>query len=387
MYEYIEEWYNTYQVYKHAPQTAMLVRGYIRNHIKPSRLGKMEMKDAKAKDYQIFLKDLMMNGNRCRIESIKAFGSPLAKTTVNKIRQILVRVCDYAVKEGHIKANYAASTERISGRAKVTPIFTPKMQHDFLKEAKKTRFYLAFILGFFTGCRRGEILGLSWKNVNLMESVININQIVIAEGKHAVLKKNHAKTASSIRAIPIPKKIRNMLVSYKIKQERNATKTQHYYNPEGIVFTKVDGGLINPSNFSRCFKKICERLNFPDNMHFHCTRHTWATNMLQSGAAISDVQALGGWTSPDILLKIYSHSVKESYRKAMETMFRLMVAQGGLGDDVEFATIEKKGGNKNGSKNRKEQPKPLSARDEHSDIDDTVLQRSALEGDIHDKDN
>ncbi len=293
----------------------------------------MDIKTAKAKDYQIFLTNLMMEGNKCKLESRKSYGRPLSKVTVSKIRQILVRALDCAVREGIIKTNHAAATERVTGITKLTPIFTPKMQHDFLHKARRTKLYLAFVLGFFTGCRRGEILGLSWKNINLQDSIININQIVVLENRKAVLKKNHAKTASSIRTIPIPRKIRDMLASYKLRQEKEAAKVNNYDNPEGIVFTKADGGLINPSNFSRCFKKICEGLGFPENMHFHCTRHTWATNMLQSGAAISDVQALGGWTSPDMLLKIYSHSVKDSHRKAIEHMFEIIAAQGGLGDD------------------------------------------------------
>jgi len=88
------------------------------------------------------------------------------------------------------------------------------------------------------------------------------------------------------------------------------------------VFANKDGSPHNPSYFSRNFKNTIRRLGFCANeLHLHSTRHTWATNMIQCGIAISDVQSIGGWSRPDTLLNIYSHTVKESQRKAMKKLY------------------------------------------------------------------
>lgn len=328
---YAEYWYNTYRIHKHQPQTIALMRGYLNDHIKPSALGRMEIQNAKTKDYQIFLRDMVLGGNKCGLTSVGTYGKPLSHWTVNKIRQILIHICECATREGIIPKNYAAETERAVVRKGMTPIFTPEMQRKVLAKAMNTRFYVAYVLGFFAGMRRGEILGLSWNNVNIDESILEINQIIVEEHGEPVLKKNHAKTDSSIRSIPIPFEIRDLIIDHGIHQEKEAKK-EGYSNPEGLLFTKTNGAPVSPSIFSRGFKVICNSLDFPKNIHFHCTRHTWATNMLQSGAAISDVQAIGGWATPDILLKIYAHTVKDSHRKAMINMFKMMAMQGGLGN-------------------------------------------------------
>lgn len=78
--------------------------------------------------------------------------------------------------------------------------------------------------------------------------------------------------------------------------------------------------------FSRNFKNVCLRLGMSSDIHLHCTRHSWATNMIQCGAAISDIQALDGWTTPDMLLSIYAHTVRDSHRKAVMKLYKAVHA-------------------------------------------------------------
>ena len=95
-----------------------------------------------------------------------------------------------------------------------------------------------------------------------------------------------------------------------------------YRNEFNLVFTNKDGSPHDPRNFSKNFKKAIQRLDFCSNdLHVHSTRHTWATNMIQCGVAITDVQTIGGWSRADTLLNIYAHTVKESQRKAMKKLY------------------------------------------------------------------
>ena len=57
------------------------------------------------------------------------------------------------------------------------------------------------------------------------------------------------------------------------------------------------------------------------NLRVHSTRHTFCTNLLQLGTAISDVQYLGGWSDTRVVLEIYSHVVKDSHRDAVKKLF------------------------------------------------------------------
>lgn len=321
--DFVEYWYNTFRVMRHAPSTVALARNYINIHIKPSALGQMDITEAKTVDYQVFLRDLLMSGNKSTLPSLNTYGQPLSHWTVIKIRQMLIAACRWAIQEGIIVRNYAEETEPIPVRKSNTSVFSMDNQREFLKYTRNHRFYVAYVLFFFTGCRRGEILGLSWNNVHRKENYIVIAQTLVMENGVPTLKKKHAKTEKSLRTIPIPKDIRMMLSEVENRQKTEKKAMQGWKNPDNLVFTNKDGSPVNPSYFSRNFKNVCKRLGFPADMHLHCTRHTWATNMLQCGVPISDVQDLGGWTTPDMLLRIYAHTVKESHKKAIAKLYKV----------------------------------------------------------------
>ena len=63
-------------------------------------------------------------------------------------------------------------------------------------------------------------------------------------------------------------------------------------------------------------------MGLPSDLHLHSTRHTWATNMVQLGIPLSDIQALGGWSRPDVLLRIYAHTLQESQKKAINKLWK-----------------------------------------------------------------
>lgn len=324
--DYVEYWYNTYRCMRHAPTTAEMIRNYIRVHIKDSDLGRMEITDAKTLDYQIFLRDLLMHGNKAKLQSLNTYGQPLSAWTVIKIRQMLIAAGRWAVREGVLPKNYAEETEAIPISKTHASVFTIDSQRKFLQYTRHHRHFVAYMLFFFTGCRRGEILGLTWNHIHRRENYIVIDQTLIMENGVPKLKKHHAKTEKSLRSIPIPKDVRILLQEVEARQKKERRENADWKNPDNLVFTNKNGTPVNPMYFSRNFKNVCKRLGLPADMHLHCTRHTWATLMLQCGAAISDVQALGGWSTPDMLLNIYAHAVKDSQRKAILKLYKAIRA-------------------------------------------------------------
>lgn len=131
---------------RHAPSTAALARNYIQVHIQPSVLGQMEIRDAQTVDYQIFLRDLLMHGNKCKLPNLNTYGQPLSHWTVTKIRQILITAGRWAVKEGIIPRSYAEETEPIPIAQTPTSVFTIDNQRKFLQYTRNHRFYVAYVL-------------------------------------------------------------------------------------------------------------------------------------------------------------------------------------------------------------------------------------------------
>ena len=321
--DYIKYWYSTYREPKNAMTTNFTVNTYIHNHIENSDFGNMEIEDIKVRDVQSFLTGLLVNGNKSPLFRNDGKNHPLAKSTVTKIRQIIIASMNQAIKEHIIIQNPAIDTEPIKLSYQRGAFFSADAQQKILEYTANHRFYTAYLLLFYTGCRRGEILGLSWDNVDLIQNYISIQQTLLTIGGKVYLFKNHAKTSGSIRFIPIPPNVKNKLIEVKERQEKEKAACLNWYNPNSLIFTNKDGSPHNPTYFTRNFKNVIRKLGLPQELHLHSTRHSWATNMVQLGIPLSDIQALGGWSRPDVLLKIYAHTLQNSQKIAINKLWEM----------------------------------------------------------------
>ena len=317
--EYMEYWYHTYRMPRQRENTRITCRTTMA-HILDSSLAQKEITKVTIKDCQEFLVNERMHGNRTYQLNNKKLGAPLSAHSILKMRQLLIAMFRQAVKEHVVDRNVAENTETLPLPWKDSPIFSPDAQRKFLQATRHHRFYPAYVLLFFLGFRRSELLGLSWDSIDFRRNILKIRQsLILVKGKLVLQEKT--KTKASIRTIPFPKEIKYILQEWRERQ-RFESKQPGYNNDYNLVFTNRDGTPHNPNNFSRNFKAMIKKLHFSPELHVHSVRHTWATNMIQLGIPITDVQAIGGWSRPDTLLNIYSHTVKKSQRKAMKKLYK-----------------------------------------------------------------
>lgn len=319
--DYMLYWYNTYRLPRQQKTTQIVNLSLINNHIIGSIVGEMELCDVTTRDLQEFLTEEFLHGKKTVLKNLDLRGKALSPYTVIKLRQLLVAMFRQAVKENIVVSNAAENTEPLPIPWHDSPVFTPDNQKKFLEAARNHRFYIAYVLLFYLGCRRSEILGLNWDSIDFRKNILIIRQELLLENNEVVLRKR-GKTRNSIRTIPFPKEIKFLLGEWR-KRQKEESRAEGYKNEYNLVFCNKDGTPHNPAYFSRNFKALIKRLDFcSDELHLHSTRHTWATNMVQLGISITDIQALGGWSRPDTLLNIYAHSVKDSQRKAMKKLFK-----------------------------------------------------------------
>ena len=322
LHDYILYWYTTYRQPGQAKTTQITTMSCIRNHLLNSSLAEKELEDIKLRDIQTFLTEEFLHGKKTKLKYVDKTGEPLSTHTITKLRQLLIAIFRQAEKEGLIPRNIAMDTSSIAIRQpKESPVFTPESQKKFLQATKSHRFHTAYVLAFYLGCRRSEILGLSWDSIDFKRNFLTIRQVLVIENGLPVIRQR-TKTRHSFRTIPVPQEIRFMLQDHR-KQQKEEQNQPGYHNEYNLVFANKDGTPHHPAYFSRNFKATIKRLPYLSNeLHLHSARHSWATNMIQCGISITDVQALGGWSRADTLLNIYAHSVKESQRKAMKKLYR-----------------------------------------------------------------
>lgn len=315
--EWVTEWYETYKSSKHAVTTKNVQETYIRCHIIPL-LGDQEIDQVKTPDFQNAFNYLLREGNKSKLKHSFLQGNPLSGWTVKKIRALLISAFDVAVREGIIRNNPVRDTEPVTVQSLKVAYFTPIQQRRFLDGTKRHRFHVAYQLLFFTGCRRSEILGLTWDCVDFEQRQLSVRQVLVNVNGKSILK-NYPKTKTSVRTIPLHPLMVKILKEHQVKQKIEAKALD--WEENNLVFCNKNGTPHSPTYFLHNFKNAVKKLGLPHSLRVHSTRHTFATNLLQLGVSISDVQHLGGWSDTRVVLDIYSHIVKESHRDAIQKLF------------------------------------------------------------------
>lgn len=304
---------------KHAQSTRQVQWTYINYHIIP-HLGFLYLHQVQTSHIQETLNDLAKRGNQSKLKHNTCNGDPLSSWTLKKIRALLLASFEKALQEGLIQNNPVKGTEPITVQTLQVAPFTPEQQKVFLEGTKNHRFHVAYQLLFFTGCRRSEILGLTWDCVDLDQRQIQIRKVLININGTPLLKE-YPKTKSSVRTIPLHPSLVLMLRKHYAKQKLEA-KQIPWNNEHNLVFCNKDGTPHSPSYFLHNFKNAIKKLDLPRKLRVHSTRHTFATNLLQlPGVSIADVQHLGGWADTRVVLDIYAHSVKDTHRNAVQRLF------------------------------------------------------------------
>ena len=118
-----------------------------------------------------------------------------------------------------------------------------------------------------TGMRRGELLGLRWRDIDEATSVATIRGKVVRKRGGGLIRESFAKTDAGNRSVILPQFVMSML-----KRRR---KEPHPSN-DGVIFPSSAGTLRDPDNFNQQWRKVRELLGVPD-VSSHSFRKALAT--------------------------------------------------------------------------------------------------------------
>lgn len=161
-----------------------------------------------------------------------------------------------------------------------------------------------------TGCRRGELCGLQWSDIDWSTGTITIRrnlQYTAQKGVYVAAPKN-GKT----RSVDIGPETITLL--RKLREEQAETCISQW------VFTQ-DGlpDPMHPQSPTRYFKRFGERYSIPD-FHPHKLRHSSASIALTNGADVVSVSERLGHSDTAVTLRMYAHANEESIRRAGQTV-------------------------------------------------------------------
>ena len=159
-----------------------------------------------------------------------------------------------------------------------------------LNQAYDEGYYEMFLLELTTGMRRGEILGLKWRDLNLETGELNIKRQLTTKGISV------PKTKSSIRTVLLPPDMLDLL------REMKKTAKYDWIFPSPVK----EGEPRNPTAITKRFRIMLERAHCK-HVRFHDLRHTFATMALENGMDVKTLSAMIGHVSSETTLNIYSH--------------------------------------------------------------------------------
>ena len=161
----------------------------------------------------------------------------------------------------------------------------------FLTRAKEEGYYEMFLLELTTGMRRGEIIGLKWRDLNLQTGELRITRQVVKTGSSKEI--SAPKTKSSVRTILLPTDMVELLAELK-KQ----TKGEWMF-PSPVK----EGEPRNPTAVYHRFQLILERSHCK-KIRFHDLRHTFATMALENGMDVKTLSDMIGHISAETTVNV-----------------------------------------------------------------------------------
>lgn len=304
--ELLGAWMENKQAFVLKRRTYLRYEEIIRTQIVPC-LGKFDTGELTAPILQSFQRQKLTDGNILT-------GKPLASNTVKNMMSIVRNAIDYGRELG-VPVCDTKQVLPLKFEEKPITAFRKDEQKRIEKtvlESKKPN-HFGVVLCLYTGLRLGELLALTWDDIDLHTGVLTVNKTscVLKDDGAYKIHVDRPKTESSVRVIPIPKPI-----LAELKAMRKKSRAEY-------VISTCHGGRVSNRSYQTTYAKILTRARV-DYKNFHVLRHTFATRALECGTDIKTLSELMGHKSPAITMNRYVHSLMETKRKAMNSLAKTL---------------------------------------------------------------
>jgi integrase len=229
--------------------------------------------------------------------------SPLTRRYIHSVlRSALTR----AFEQQLIARNPADAFKRRlpkTERQEMTTL-SPEQSASLLAAIAHTRSYWPVLVALTTGMRRGEILALRWKNVDLDRAAVRVMESL--EQTKIGLRFKPPKNDRH-RAIALPTMAVEELRRLKRQQAEELLMLGIRQDGETLVCCRPDGLPLQPRSLTHQFAIVIARITDFPRLRFHDLRHTHATQLILSGVHPKIAQERLGHSSITITLDLYSH--------------------------------------------------------------------------------
>lgn len=237
-------------------------------------------------------------------------------STIKRARMLYVALFDTAIENDLIRKNpfrgrYAQPPKGTQGSHRA-------LTEDEIALIRTTphRMQCAALIMLYAGLRRGEVLALTMRDIDLKANTITVTKAVRFDGNRPVI--SSPKTASGTRQVPILSILRPYLE-----------------NRTGRILSAKNGDIMTEQSFTRCWESYILHLSkaagHPVNIRPHDLRHTYCTMLRDSGVDMHQAMLWMGHSDEKMILHIYDHvSEKRTQNSVNQVENMLLRVQNGV---------------------------------------------------------
>lgn len=330
----------------------MTLNAFYENYIEQ----KQELKTSTRTNYKYMYKKYVWDsiGRRklpeIKYSDIKKFYNHLIRevgfkpNSMETIHTILHPIFATAVRDGYIRVN---PTDGVMAEIKKSNDWEKPKRHalsvseqeafvEFTKSHSVYSHWLPlFTVLLGTGCRVGEIVGLTWDDCDFKNGIININHSLIYRPDEYTGKSGFyistPKTKAGEREIPMFEAVRKALLNERMRQMREGFNQTVIDGYSGFIFSNRFNGVLSPHNINRAIERITRDYNVEESElaarqnreplllpHFsvHNLRHTFCTRMCENESNIKVIQEIMGHSDISTTMDVYNEATRDKKKES-----------------------------------------------------------------------
>jgi integrase len=308
--EFLDRWERDWAAVNVGPKTLERYRELLKCHVRP-HVGAVAIQKLQPVHLAELYAKLLREG--------RGDGRGLAARTVGHVHRAIHKALVVATEWGVVQRNVADVAKPPKVQAGEIEILGENATRALLQQLRGRALYPLAVIGLATGMRRGELLALRWRDVDLDGGKLRVEQS-LEQTKVGGLRFKAPKTKHGRRTVTLPASVVSELRGHWKAQQEHRLKLGTGKAPDdALVFANWDGTPRSPNATTKEWRRTLAVLDLPA-VSLHALRHTHASQLIASGMDVLTISRRLGHGSPTITLGVYGHLFSNTDDRAAQVI-------------------------------------------------------------------
>lgn len=313
-----------------AEKTKVRYEGILKDFMLPA-FGRYKVTEIRPLDIEKYL-------NKLKNDGVRKDGKPggYSQKTIQHHYVLLHKLFSLAVRWDYVPSNVCDKVDKPKVDKKEAAFYEEEQIVQMLKclESESMMHKAYVLIALVSACRRSEVLGLEWRDINFENNLIKVNRVSLYSAEKGIYTKDTLKNGSPSKTITIPVEVMKFLKEYKDWQDNTRAEKGDQWTYSERLFIEETGGsiaaagtAIHPDNISQWFERFLLKNDLP-KITLHQVRHTSISYLLNNNIDLQTVSKRAGHTDCTITSTIYGHVMEKNKRECADQFSKLF--------DIEF---------------------------------------------------